>query len=139
MLRGKDQVAEIGCGDGFGSRSVRQTVRNLIITNHDAYFIRKFNQQACEQWQTEAKIYDILTAPLFIEMDVIYSLDVLEHLSPELGSIFLENICLSLKKRLHHYCYTQSRIPNLCITRKSRRTLKLQKWDDVSDPVITVF
>ena len=98
MLTGKDQVAEIGCGDGFGSRIVRQAVGNLLITDYDSYFIEKFNQQSCEQWQTEAKMHDILKAPLSVEMDAVYSLDVLEHISPQLESIFLENICFSLKK-----------------------------------------
>ena len=98
MLTGKDQVAEIGFGDGFGSRIVRQAVGNLLITDYDSYFIEKFNQQACAQWQTEVKKHDILKVPLSVEMDAIYSLDVLEHISPELESIFLENICHSLKK-----------------------------------------
>ncbi len=43
MLAGKDQVAEIGCGDGFGSRIVRQAVGNLLITDYDSYFIENLN------------------------------------------------------------------------------------------------
>ena len=39
MLKGLDKVAEIGCGDGFGARIVRQEVRNLTITDYDPVFI----------------------------------------------------------------------------------------------------
>lgn len=97
MLTGKQQVAEIGCGDGFGSRIVRQEVGNLLITDYDPYFIQKFKEQESDQWPIESKTHDILTAPLLSKVDAIYSLDVLEHIIPDLESAFLANICLSLR------------------------------------------
>ena len=36
ILAGKQQVAEIGCGDRFGSRIVRREVVNLLITDYDS-------------------------------------------------------------------------------------------------------
>jgi 2-polyprenyl-3-methyl-5-hydroxy-6-metoxy-1,4-benzoquinol methylase len=98
MLAGKQQVAEIGCGDGFGSRIVRQEVVNLLITDYDSYFIEKFKQQASEKWPIDSKTHNILAAPLPFKMDAIYSLDVLEHINTEVESHFLTNVCLSLKK-----------------------------------------
>lgn len=65
MLAGKQQVAEIGCGDGFGSRIVRQEVGNLLITDYDPYFIKKIKEQVSEQWPIESKTHDTLAAPLF--------------------------------------------------------------------------
>lgn len=97
MLTGKQQVAEIGCGDGFGSRIVRQEVGNLLITDYDSYFIEKFKQQASEQWPIDSKTHDILAAPLPFKMDAIYSLDVLEHINADVESLFLTNVCHSLK------------------------------------------
>ena len=97
MLTGKKQVAEIGCGDGFGSRIVRQEVGNLMITDYDSYFIDKFRKQSSEQWPTNAQTHDILNAPLSEKVDAIYSLDVLEHITQELEDVFLTNVCLSLQ------------------------------------------
>ena len=98
MLMGKKRVAEIGCGDGFGSRIVRQEVENLLITDYDPYFIEKFKQHPSERWPIDAKTHDILTAPLPEEVDAIYSLDVLEHITEESEDIFLTNVCLSLQE-----------------------------------------
>ena len=99
MFSGKSEVAEIGCGDGFGARIVRQEVDNLLITDYDPYFIGKFKQQASEQWPIEAKTQDILVGPLQKKVDAIYSLDVMEHIHQESETHFLMNICLSLKDR----------------------------------------
>ena len=37
MLAGKNNVTEVGCGDGFGARIVRQEVKHLAITDYDLY------------------------------------------------------------------------------------------------------
>ena len=97
MFSGKSRVIEIGCGDGFGARIVRQEVGSLQITDYDSYFIEKFKQQASEQWPIDAKTHDILNAPLPEKADAIYSLDVLEHITKESEKLFLTNICLSLQ------------------------------------------
>ena len=44
MLDGQKDVAEIGCGDGFCARIVKQTVENLLITDYDPYFIERFEE-----------------------------------------------------------------------------------------------
>jgi cyclopropane fatty-acyl-phospholipid synthase-like methyltransferase len=97
MFSGKKNVAEIGCGDGFCARIVKQEVEHLLITDYDPYFIKRFSQQHNEKWPIEAKVHDILKMPLSIKFDAIYSLDVMEHISIELENEFLKNICLSLQ------------------------------------------
>ena len=42
ILSGKNSVTEIGCGDGFGARIVKQEVKNLTITDYDEYFIERY-------------------------------------------------------------------------------------------------
>ena len=96
MLSGKQRVAEIGCGDGFGARIVKQEVGQLLITDYDPYFIEKFNQQQSGAWSIEAKTHDILAKPLAETVDAIYSLDVMEHIPVESEDTFLQNICSSL-------------------------------------------
>ena len=98
MLDGQKTVAEIGCGDGFCARIVRQTVGNLLITDYDPYFIERFEEISSESWLIEAKTHDILKTPLDKKYDAIYSLDVLEHIPSDLEDRFMENILKSLKK-----------------------------------------
>ena len=97
MLTGRQQVAEIGCGDGFGARIVRQEVENLLITDYDPFFIERYQQQISSKWPIKSKTHDILAGPLPVKMDAIYSLDVLEHISANQEGVFINNICLSLK------------------------------------------
>ncbi|NJL55262.1 class I SAM-dependent methyltransferase [bacterium] len=97
MLSGKESVAEIGCGDGFGARIVRQEVKSLTITDYDPYFINRFSEIASDVWSIEAKVHDILEEPLSSKFDAVYSLDVLEHIPPEREESFIRNISSSLK------------------------------------------
>ena len=96
MLRGLESVAEIGCGDGFGARIVRQEVQNLLVTDFDPVFIKNFEKSKNINWEIAAKVHDILDAPLGKRVQAIYSLDVMEHVSRERENVFMENICKSL-------------------------------------------
>ena len=96
MLSGKNSVAEIGCGDGFGARIVKQEVDRLTITDYDPYFIRKFKDIASEEWPISAVEHNILEGPLGQKFDAIYSLDVLEHIPINHEDVFVKNIINSL-------------------------------------------
>jgi SAM-dependent methyltransferase len=98
MLSGLNQVAEIGCGDGFCSRIVRQEVGELLITDYDPLFIELFNASQDSKWATEARIHDILSKPLDDKKDAVYSLDVFEHIDQNNEGIYLSNIAKSLKQ-----------------------------------------
>ena len=96
MLSGKNKVTEIGCGDGFGARIVRQEVKHLTITDYDQYFIQKFNAIKSDNWPISAFVHNILDGPFEKLSDAIYSLDVLEHISVNNEDIFISNIINSL-------------------------------------------
>ena len=96
MLSGKNKVTEIGCGDGFGARIVRQEVKHLTITDYDQYFIQKFNDIKSDNWPISAFVHNILDGPFEKLSDAIYSLDVLEHISVNNEDIFISNIINSL-------------------------------------------
>ena len=102
MLEEKEQVAEIGCGDGFGSRIVKQTVKNLLITDYDPYFIKRFEEIASKDWKINSKVHDILEKPLDRKFDAIYSLDVFEHIDTDKEELFIHNIIKSLHKIIFH-------------------------------------
>lgn len=96
MLRGKNRVAEIGCGDGFGARIVKQEVGQLTITDYDSYFIKRFEDIISEEWPISAVEHNILEGPLEQKFDAIYSLDVLEHIPTNHEDVFVKNIINSL-------------------------------------------
>lgn len=82
MLSGCDNVAEIGCGDGFASPVVLQEVRNLTLFDFDPAF--------------GPNIHDIIKGPLPDIYNAIYLLDVLEHIKPEQEDAAMRNIVASL-------------------------------------------
>ena len=96
MLRGKNRVAEIGCGDGFGARIVKQEVGQLTITDYDSYFIKRFEDIVSEEYPISAVEHNILEGPLGQKFDAIYSLDVLEHIPINHEDVFVRNIINSL-------------------------------------------
>jgi SAM-dependent methyltransferase len=96
VLSGRRNVLEIGCGDGFASRIVRQTVERLTITDFDPVFVADFASRNDPVWHTEARVHDILAGPLDERFDGIYSLDVLEHIDPADERRYMANLCASL-------------------------------------------
>jgi SAM-dependent methyltransferase len=97
LLQGKDQVLEIGCGDGWYSRVVKQTVKNLTLSDTDAIFLE--NSQKREKiWKFNYLIHNMIDSPTVKKFDAIYLLDVFEHINKKNENIFLANISKSLKK-----------------------------------------
>tara|TARA_A100001011_G_scaffold271627_2_gene280848 strand:- start:133 stop:801 length:669 start_codon:yes stop_codon:yes gene_type:complete len=98
ILQGKSKVLEIGCGDGFCSKVVKETVEELTISDYDPLFIEKFNKDLNRDGLTKTLTHDFLLEPLKEKYDAIYTLDVLEHISKESEDTFLRNACSSLKR-----------------------------------------
>lgn len=96
MLGGRKNVLEVGCGDGFCARVVRQEVGALTITDYDPLFIQDIESRAVEQWPINAKTHDMLAGPIAGMFDAAYTLDVLEHIPQEQEDVFLNNIKTSL-------------------------------------------
>ena len=99
MFEGLSSVVEIGCGDGFASRIVGQSVENLTAVDFDDSFIadaqgrvRKSDPHAPTFLQ-----HDIMQGPVAgCAFDGAYSLDVMEHIPEERESDYLRHICASL-------------------------------------------
>src|SRR5688572_29794681 len=45
MLRGKQSALEVGCGDAFGTRIVRQEVPHVTAIDFDPAFVEDVNQR----------------------------------------------------------------------------------------------
>jgi len=97
MLSGRKNVIEIGCGDAFCSRVVKQEVERLTVTDYDPLFIDDARSRMEPPWVLEARVHDILEGPPEGRFDAAYSLDVMEHIPAELENLYLRNIRAALE------------------------------------------
>lgn len=100
MLSGKKNILELGCGDAFFSRVVKQEVANLSVSDLDPIFIdqiiKKNNKE--KKWNfKKAFIHDMCVSPTKESYEAIYAVDVFEHISKKNENTYLKNICKSLK------------------------------------------
>lgn len=96
MLDGSDSVLEIGCGDGFGTRVVRQAVRSLVAIDFDSELLDSARSVASDKFPIDFRQHDMLSAPTNQQFSACYCLDVLEHILPADEDRFLSNVCGSL-------------------------------------------
>ncbi|OHU87560.1 MULTISPECIES: class I SAM-dependent methyltransferase [Pseudoalteromonas] len=96
MFAGKQNVIEIGCGDAFGSRIVKQEVEQLTVADIEPRFIADVKQRNSKKWPLIPIVHDILEKPLDAKYDAAYSLDVLEHIPADQEDRFISNITSSL-------------------------------------------
>lgn len=98
MLRGKNNVLEIGCADGFGSRVVKQEVGCLTAVDFDPIFIQNAKLTQDERWAVEFKTHNLLDGPVMAspKFDACYCCDVIEHIALADENIFIENLACSL-------------------------------------------
>jgi 2-polyprenyl-3-methyl-5-hydroxy-6-metoxy-1,4-benzoquinol methylase len=96
MLSGYHAVAEVGCGDAFGTRIVQQEVDAVTPYDFDPVFIRDIRHRQSAKWPLPAQLHDILGGPLPYQYDAIYTLDVIEHIPAEKEDTFICNLWASL-------------------------------------------
>jgi hypothetical protein len=96
MLSGRKLVAELGCGDAFGTRVVMQEVERVIAYDFDPVFVEDIRSRRSERWPVEAHVHDILQGQLPHSFDAIYSLDVIEHIRRTEEHVYLTNLRDSL-------------------------------------------
>jgi hypothetical protein len=94
MLEGCDDVIEIGCGDGFGSRIVRQHVKSLLLTDVDPLMLEFASLSSSTDFPVSTLCHNfafsgIEGVGLF---DGAYMLDVLEHISLDDEPSFFLNL-----------------------------------------------
>jgi 2-polyprenyl-3-methyl-5-hydroxy-6-metoxy-1,4-benzoquinol methylase len=96
LLDGFGHVLEVGCADGFGTRIVRQHVRELTAMDEDARSIEEAKLAASPSWPINF-IKGSMTAENIrdcpVAFDAVYALDVLEHIRPD--DDFLRAMCMA--------------------------------------------
>lgn len=101
MLNGKKKVLEVGCADAFGTRMVLQEVGPGAITacDFDPVFLEDARtRMKSDGWECELVQHDILKGHLRGDFEAAYSLDVFEHIVPELEDVYVGNVARSLVK-----------------------------------------
>jgi 2-polyprenyl-3-methyl-5-hydroxy-6-metoxy-1,4-benzoquinol methylase len=97
MLQGCARVLEVGCGDAFFSRVVRQEVGHLTAVDFDADFVADAQGRNSQRWPIEVKMHDMLEGPAEGTFDGMYCLDVLEHIKASDEDRFLANMVAGLE------------------------------------------
>jgi 2-polyprenyl-3-methyl-5-hydroxy-6-metoxy-1,4-benzoquinol methylase len=96
MLSGCEHVLEAGCGDGFVTRVVRQSVKRLTAIDFDQRFVDDAKSRRNARWPITFLQHDLLDAPVKGHFDGIYSMDVLEHIPEKDENRFLANLIAPL-------------------------------------------
>jgi SAM-dependent methyltransferase len=96
MLSGKQRVLEVGCGDGWASRVVRQEVESLVGIDFDPVFVADARAGLDPRWAFDVREHDMLERPLDGPFDAAYALDVIEHIPSSDEDCFMTNIAGSL-------------------------------------------
>jgi 2-polyprenyl-3-methyl-5-hydroxy-6-metoxy-1,4-benzoquinol methylase len=98
MLVGKSDVLDIGCGDGFGIKTMLQEVKSVHAIDFDPLFIDWARENAEDEGlNCTFSVIDITRETVEGKFDAAYSLDLIEHIKPELEDDCLKNICKALK------------------------------------------
>ena len=96
MLRGRQDVAEVGCGDAFASRIVLQETGRLTAYDFDPVFIADIGARRSARWPIDACLHDIMADKLPRRHDAIFGLDLIEHIPADAEHRFLANLAASL-------------------------------------------
>jgi 2-polyprenyl-3-methyl-5-hydroxy-6-metoxy-1,4-benzoquinol methylase len=96
MFSGKQHVLEVGCADAFGTRVVRQEVKQLTATDFDQVFVDDVLRRMDDRWKFECRQHDLMAGPFPGSFDGAYALDVIEHIPLGNENVFVGNIVKSL-------------------------------------------
>jgi SAM-dependent methyltransferase len=102
MLEGSKNVLEIGCGDGFAARIVKQHVERLVLSDADPLMVKAASKTSSKSFPVETVCHNFSDGPmtnLQARFDGAYLLDVLEHIPQQLEVAFLNNICNGLSPK----------------------------------------
>ncbi len=93
MIERRKRLLEIGCGDGFCTRLLRQAVPQVVAVDFDPVFISDAQARNEARWDIDYRVHDILDGPVAGgPFDVVVSLDVMEHIEEAHERTYLDNI-----------------------------------------------
>jgi SAM-dependent methyltransferase len=110
MLAPYSKVLEVGCGDAFASRLVKQEVNELHSIDFDPVFVEDAKSRMEPEYPVSFGVHDILSSPYVSgsPFDAAFSLDVIEHIPSTEEGTYLSNIAKSLRPGGVFICGTPS-------------------------------
>jgi len=96
MLAGMNRVLEVGCGDGFGSAIVADTVENLLCVDINEPLLEENRKRNDFLENVSYECFDFRIEARQDRFDGIFLVDVLEHIYPSEEEPFLSHIVESL-------------------------------------------
>ena len=93
-----NNVLEIGCGDGFYSTVVKQSVKKLTCIDFDPVFINDAKEKNNKKWKIKFVEHNIIKKKFKGLYDGVYSLDVFEHIKKKNEKTFIKNSISGLRK-----------------------------------------
>lgn len=97
MLKGKNRVVEVGCGDAFGAPIVAQEVEELVCIDIESKLIEGNRKRLSDLNRIQFVTLDITKEVPGGKFDGGYSLDVLEHIPSKLEPKYFFYTCKCLK------------------------------------------
>ena len=97
MLKGKNKVIEVGCGDAFGAPIVAQEVDELVCIDIESKLIEGNRRRLADLNKIQFVTLDITKGVPDGKFDGGYSLDVLEHIPSEFEPMYFQHTCNCLK------------------------------------------
>jgi len=98
ILDGKKNILEIGCGDGFGVPIIAANSDYVLALDSNEPIIESNKERLSQVKNIEFITHNICVSS--IKSDIFFggafSIDVIEHLDPELEHSFMSNTCASL-------------------------------------------
>jgi SAM-dependent methyltransferase len=99
IIQGKDNVLEIGCGDGFGSQLLTQTVEHYTGIDIDQVFIADAVSRFSDDARKTFICHDILAEALPDgKFQSAVSLDVLEHIPASREDQYFLNVSRAMSR-----------------------------------------
>lgn len=94
ILTGKKNVLEVGCGEGFGTRIVLQTVGKVHGIDFDPLFIDVARElYKCEGLKCDFSVADVTKKISLKEVfDAAYTMDLIEHIASDKEDKVMSNI-----------------------------------------------
>jgi len=96
MFNGFERVLEVGCGDAWASRIVKQHVDQLTAIDIDQRFIDSARYNKSKNWPIRMLTHGLESKEPLGLFDGIYLLDVLEHISETDENVFLDHLSNNL-------------------------------------------
>jgi 2-polyprenyl-3-methyl-5-hydroxy-6-metoxy-1,4-benzoquinol methylase len=98
MFEGQDKVLEIGCGDAWASKIVRQSVNSIYFLDADEVLLNSARVSHPDLSNKNFILHDVTTGPIGDTFDAIFLLDVLEHVEPENEKKFMSSLYSMLRR-----------------------------------------